>query len=557
MRILALLLAACSAVGQTRRPPPEPASHADGEIVATVSDSAGKPVAGAWVTLHGDSQRSSRTPRQVQRHGATDAAGRVRFHGLPNGSYYPQVTMAGRHDASGSTRVSLEGPEAAGSLELSVVRKPVLTGRVFDEAGTPLDHARVRALYLSEEDGEQRIVHSRSATTDDRGAYRLAFNLPGKYWLMASHSERSFPFGSAPRPTGIVFHPNSLELATAAAIELDFDQQERTLDMTLPAAPATTLAAAIVSGPGGQPCVQCDYSLYKVEGAFEYEVVRGGYARESRFDYSGIPAGQYRIYVEDRGAHPGWWAIGETVVVEGRPAETLIATQPPVEVAGRVVLVDPPPKSPRPRARGGKPLQIELGTQGRPPSYSWMRYGYGHVELDFDQTEFRLDPQPPGQRRFRAWVNGTGGYLARVSRGGRPLASPVVDLSEPGPWDDLELEIRFDAARLWLVVDTPASSPAQPESVYRIQVAADPQANSFGGEAAMVCQPRLPCNTPQLPPGRYRVLAIPGDGRSLRSSRDLKLWRERAAWVRTVDLEPGEELTLQLDLAPPDALEAP
>ena len=57
----------------------------------------------------------------------------------------------------------------------------------------------------------------------------------------------------------------------------------------------------------------------RVEGAREYELVSGSTGRRSGLGYRGIPAGQYRIYLQDNGDYRGWWAISEVTVPEARP----------------------------------------------------------------------------------------------------------------------------------------------------------------------------------------------------------------------------------------------
>ena len=552
---LLLLSLALSAAAQPQRPPgltpQQPKPYADGVVIGTVADSRGEPLAGAWIVLEGHTQ--SEPPERIVRHAATDAAGRVRFTNLANGSYRFRIQMAGRRfDARYSQGISLEGPKAEESFALILKRKPVLTGRILDETGAPLLGARVQLFRRVYQRGEEALRPSHSSSTDDRGVYRIALNEPGRYWLMASHSERSFPFGSAPRSTGVAFYPNAPDLLTATPIDTEYDQEERTLDITLPAAPPTSLTAAIVSGPAGKPCAQCRYSLRKVEGPHEYEIVSGSSGRRSGFNYMGIPAGLYRILVQDRGANQGWWGIGETTVAEGRPAETLVATQPPIPISGAVKLQDPPSEMPPIPPGAGERIRISLQREDGGGFFSMFGPSQNDLQLSMEKPQFQFSPRPPGSHRLHVWVHGANSYLAGISRQGRPLKSPVLDLHRPGPWTGLELTVRFDMTSVRLRIATPGGSPTEDER-YRMAIQPDPESNPFANGHDIVCPPKN-CFLGSLPPGRYRAVALLNQGGPEIHFDDPEVWKKLSPWTETVNLTPGENPTIELTPAPADVL---
>ena len=553
MRTLVLALTVAAAACAQPAQPPEAERHDDGVVTITVKDGKGKPLPGAWVLLESYRSTVSPAPERVRRHAATDAAGRVRFSGLPNGSYSKQVQVAGGQIRQMVPPAHLQGPKAELELELVVRRSPVVTGRVLDEAGVPLVRANVDAFRQPVSEGEADLRLLERATTDDRGIYRMSFHEPGAYFLMASHSERTFPYGSAPRSTGVAFYPNALDLTSAAPVHLDFDQPEHTLDLTLPTAPDTSLTAAIVSGPDGKPCAQCSYTLQKVENGLSYQIASSGMRRDPGLSYQGIPVGAYRILVQDQGANPGWWAISEVAVVEGRPAETLIATQPPITVSGRVVLVDPPARLPQ-LPRAGSPIRVALIPESSGSAGRWMSRGQSSVPLDLDDRDFRFESLPPGRYRFQVNLGGGIGYLAGVSRQGRPIENITLDLSQPGPWDGLELEIRFDLAQLSAQIDDPGAEPGLQYLVVAAPKAGVSPSGSYYSAAQCPAQGR--CSFPPQAPGSYRVVAITGaQYTQLHSFRDSSFLEKLDAWVRPITLAPDEQATIRLTPAPAGALD--
>ncbi|MDA0203738.1 MAG: carboxypeptidase-like regulatory domain-containing protein [Acidobacteria bacterium] len=547
------LFVALVVAARAQQPPPglspqEPKLFSDGVISGTVTDSRSEPLAGAWVVLEGYTR--SEKPERIARHASSDAAGSVRFANLPNGAYRFTAQMAGRHFEWRGPSVTLGGAKAEGRFDLVLPRKPVLTGRIFDEAGFPLERARVQTLRHTFNDGVQFLMRGESAATDDRGIFRIVLREPGRYWLMVSHTERSFPFGSAPRSTGVAFYPNSPDLLTATAVEVAFDQPEQTLDLTLPVAPATALTSAIVSGPAGKPCLQCRYSLRRIEGAFSYEIVGGATSREPGFNYFGIPPGLYRIYVEDQGVNNlGWWGVAETVVADGRPSEALIATQPPMPISGKIVLHEPPSELPELSPEAGDPIRINLGQPNGSDFFSMRGRSRSHVQLPFEEAEFSLGPVPPGRYRFQVSVQGASAYLAGISRQGRPLVSPVLDLSQPGPWTNLELHISFGLASVEIGIAEQGAALGE-EATYRLLIAPDDETNPFGQRWDSTCNGGEHCFSGSLPPGRYRAVAIEQTGASPQNFQNPETWQALGPWVRTFTLTAGENPAVQLTSAP-------
>jgi hypothetical protein len=394
-----------------------------------------------------------------------------------------------------------------------------------------------------------------STTTDDRGSYRISVPEPGRYWVMATHMEASFPLGSAPQATGSVFYPNSPDLLAAQPADLAFDQPETTFDITLPPAPRTELAAGLLAGADGRPCARCAYSLRRVEGAYDYELI--GEAISGRlpgFQYRGIPPGHYRIYVEEQeGDSLGWWAIEDVMLAEDRPLALTITTQPQVAVAGRVTLEDPPPGwIAENRERAGA-VQVQL-TQVGDPFFTMHHAAASRSERSAGESEFTLGPMPPAPFSLQGWVQGTDAYLAGVARQGRGLPAPLLDFSQPGAWTDLELRVRFDMARP--VIRIPAQTAvSETWTMHRIVLVPDPQQNPFGHYMEGYCGPDGVCEVSPLPPGRYwAVVFFQHTGEAI-DFQDPQVRNQLARWAREIDITPGENPAIEVKPVPPEVLE--
>jgi hypothetical protein len=166
-----------------------------GIIVGRVVDGASNsPVISAIVTLTGAGMK----PQRVM----VDGRGRFLFGRLPAGSYTIDATRTGYLDgAYGRVR-----PDGAGSaLELAVGERVVdavvrlwkfgaISGAVTDDAGDPVQYARVQALRRTVIAGRWRLATTgRSANTDERGQYRIAGLPPGDYALVITAMNATIP----------------------------------------------------------------------------------------------------------------------------------------------------------------------------------------------------------------------------------------------------------------------------------------------------------------------------------------------------------------------------
>lgn len=548
------LLATAPAAAQQQAEYSESAT--DGIISGTVQNTRGEPISGAWVVIQGNTRGESR--QRISRHAATNAAGQVRFDSLPNGGYHPSIQHAG-HTVGRRQQQNIEllGDEARASFTLVAQRAPVITGQVFDEAGAPMFRARVQLFRDTVVDGRPTLQMDHSASTDDRGIYRLTTSNPGRYVLMATHTEAAFPRGSAPRSTGLTFFPNSPDLSAAARLDLAFDQPEQRFDITLLPAPATGLGVSVFTGPNARACRNCRYSLRRADGPYVYEIATGATSRSPGFTYGGVPAGAYRILVADYQMHEGWWAVAETTLVEGRATQFEVVTQPPVLLSGRVAVEAPAedlfrrePDQEWDPIRVHANMDDNRGFFGQGPEITWQQ---GITE---DRQEFALGPFPPLRVRPQVSITGGNGYLAAIQRQGRPIPSPVLDLSQPGPWTNLELVVRFDPAQPAVVITTGAGTSLRPR-VYRVLLAPVREANPFGIPANSTCAGPERCDLAPAPPGEYRLVALPQDAPHDFDLNNPQTLERLAPWIRNATLTPGENPPIPLSVAPAELPPSP
>ena len=156
----------------------------------------GRPIAGALVTPFGAAAAAA--PGIVV---MTNASGQFVVRGLRPGNLVLIARKGGYIDASqGQTRAGgFTAPlrVAAGAryldVDIRMWRHGVITGTVLDDAGDPVIGVRVRAYAVVHAGGRTGYTESGSATTDDRGIYRIGQIVPGTYVVAVVSKQTSIP----------------------------------------------------------------------------------------------------------------------------------------------------------------------------------------------------------------------------------------------------------------------------------------------------------------------------------------------------------------------------
>jgi len=185
---LALLLGANSLAAPPTANDAQEASGAGGYKIAgiVVSKADGHRLGRARISL-----KDAKDPHKFQSL-VTAEDGKFEFSGLPVGKYVLEAAKRGfvsssynQHDQS-STAIATGAGLNTENLVLRLTPEAVITGKVLDEVGEPIQSATV-TLYTDDDSAETGKIHQfRSARTDDQGVYEITPVMPGKYFLSVS-----------------------------------------------------------------------------------------------------------------------------------------------------------------------------------------------------------------------------------------------------------------------------------------------------------------------------------------------------------------------------------
>ncbi len=443
------------------RPTPQGAPARDAVSTAAPADTAvirgrvlaadtGRPLRRARVTafaatLGQDSRRTT----------STDADGRFEFTELRPARYRVSVTRGGylpleygqRRPGEQGRPVQVGEQERFDNIDFVLPRMSVITGRVTDETGDPIEGVNVYAMRSMFFEGERKLVpvNSGMTRTDDTGAYRILRLEPGSYAVMASTRE-----------TWVV--NNGTTVTTLGYLPTFF-----------PGVPAPASARRVTVGVG-QEVVGTDFSL-----------VPGRAPRVSgiALDSKGRPFTNVTLQDEVRGVNFGSFGSGPRAVVAADgsftipnvpPAEyTLAASRTPDQVA-----IGPPEAALLPLVVVGDDIEnvILTGSAGGMVEGTVVANGTAPLKMSSVRltvtAPFRTQPPPIllgvfrsssgfgtsaaaddgsftiphvfGRSRFQVTVP-DGWMLDKVEFGGRDITDQPIELRSGEEWRGVQVTI--------------------------------------------------------------------------------------------------------------------
>ncbi len=415
-------------------PPPRGATGwLSGTLVAADT---GRPVRRATVTL-------ASPDSGVRKTATTDEAGAFSFTQLPAGSFtlsatrqgYLDVAFGQRTPGSGrpGTAIQLAAGQKLEDVTLRMPRTGILTGVITDEFGDPMMGMQVRAWRYVKRSGERTLQLAGTATTDDRGIYRITGLLPGEHLVGTGARDTSETMmlevmkmremavelkgvelrgqvyadakptwsyevpairGSAAAKSGYaaVYYPGTLQSSAATAVTLGISEERGGVDMQLQVVPLAQVSGSIIGPDGGLPpggevrLVESGSTLPTAK------VFSGPVRQDGTFTISSVPPGQYTLTARTNQKYQ-MHVVGHDLemAVEGK---TVVLNNFEVGRAGAMKMVD---GQNVPESLWG---QMDLSVDGRPLTNVVLSLQRG---FDVSGT-FAFDgtpPLPPDLSRIR------------------------------------------------------------------------------------------------------------------------------------------------------------
>jgi hypothetical protein len=462
MRLLFVLVIPALAYSQA---PAQPLNcEADGSVVNSLT---GEPIPRARV----ESMIQSRAGTTA------DAAGRWKISGLPCGRVNLSAAKTGFLSSPKPTPV-LSADSPLHDLRLELIPQSVVTGKVLDEAGDPIQNANVLVYTSRVQDGRRSFYPGAGANSNDLGEFRISGLAVGKAILCALGPSQP-PMADPPDGTvlGERCYPGPVEGGGASALNLAAGREAR-VDFTLARVPAARIRGRI-TGVGERTGAMV--SLNPRTGS------RGGVqSRPATMQ----PGGAFEL----RGVAPGAWLL----TVDYWESTTRLSARVPVDVNGVDIdgIVVPLESgfvvtgNVRVAPQTGAPLKPQQIVVSLRPTD--QRSGGGSTQWDKNHTTFTINDVTPGN--YTLYVGAPPPfYLKSAMMGGLDISKEPISLNQAGGAVDVVLA--DDAGILQGRLEDASGDPAS-------------------GMVMLLRDGHPPIPSSVGPDGRFRIAALaPGDYR--------------------------------------------
>jgi len=407
-----------SAGGAAAQPPPQrdrpPDAPGTGIIRGRVFDAGtGQPMRQVRVRTAGPGIPGGRTA-------LTDVQGRYELTRLPPFHYTISAAKPLYVNAIyGQARIGVPGPglqvdvgdgQVVDHVDIRMSRGGVISGRITDEAGEPMNDVQVAVVRMQAVNGLRRPTVVASRVTNDIGEFRLFGVQPGQYYVSAivagSVDVENLPAYAS------TFYPGTTDVAQAQSIAIEPGAVLSGLNMTLLPARAVGISG-VVFDAAQRPVAGGSVFMNSPVSSF-----MGAIKPDGSFSIRNVTPGQYVLRASVPGAPAGESAMLPLSVGDVDIEDIRLAPVKPTIVKGRLV--------------------VDLGATAQPafdafrvtPSPADLSFGTAApgapVQVKPDGTfELRLQPR-------RVLISGTGAggwHVKAVRANGDDITDTGIDIS--------------------------------------------------------------------------------------------------------------------------------
>jgi hypothetical protein len=509
-KLLTIVAFASSAWGQT--------ASVDGVVTNSLT---GSPLARVHVILKDPANKTS-----VQYGAQTTDDGKFSVAGIAPGSYSVSGERVGF--ARGRVYVTLKADDKKSDLEVRLTQVGAITGRVTDAEGEPVERASVIA------EGAEK----KEAGTDENGQFRIGGLAPGKYRVKAAHESSMYRFfmmrpeiradGTTEAFNATTYYPGVLTAKQAGKVEVRPDGESTGIDIQLMGVPFVRVSGKVAGMPRGAP------------QAYAFISWRGGgqgnqLSPDGSFEFWGLDPGKYRLSAS-------WGAPGgeETLLgpqvstptvefeVAGSNVDNIeLRLVPDSDIAGWLEPDAPDANEPTP-PRTVTLRDVSNGSAIGTPA-----------PVGADNT-FKLEKIDAG--KYIVGLSWDSAYVKSMRLGTTETDGDVLDLSNGAAGAELTLVLGTVVGSVSGTVHDDVGNAAES----RVILARDRGEDAIFAFQSFKTKADGTYSFPNVPPGSYKLLAVPED------DADLVLQRygltEYNDVMNSVEINAGDKVPLDLEL---------
>lgn len=520
-------------------------------VTLTAEPSGARQVQNRTGPAPGAGASAARAPKSAPRTIITGADGAFRFENVAEGTY--RISIRGQKMVDGLPaqgmspyQIRVRAGEPVSGLRYSLIPQAVISGRVVDDEGEPLQGVKVVALRRAPP--WERAPYQQagpSSQTDDRGEYRLRNLRPGRYLIQATPAARGALETAENERTALVsaFYPDAGTPQEAVPVSVDAGQEASNVDIRLRRTPVRRVSGRVLL-ENGQPAER--FTVMKIGRDAALESTLSEHVQIGRepgvFVLESVPPGSYTLIarlLDNPNPIVRQTAVAEINVGDSDVEGVELRLHPPSILRGQLRVEGPGAEEARSQLRS-----IYISLLPVPSGMSWFQ-----VSVREDGS-FETSVPGPGRYRFSLFV-GTPMqlYLASVRTSSGADVTREIDLSSGAP-ESVIITMRTDAARI-TAHRAPADQEDEPCNPYyatAVPVSADGPPDR-GPVAAPVDDSGQAVLFP-VPPGEYAIFGVCAPDPAFIYDPDLlESLLQKAEKIR---VQAGEQKTVKLkDAAPP------
>jgi hypothetical protein len=442
---------------------------------------------------------------------------------------------------TGIPNITLKPGQQLRDYNIDLTPRAILSGRVLDENGDPIQGATIESVALPPESSSLfQMINERFSGTDDRGEFRLTIP-PGKYYLKATvyDTPERRNDGSTPPPYSPTYYPSTAAKSRATVVEAVGGHDTSSIEIRMTRQQGLSITGIVTGIPEGnaRPNVQ----LKQVrEGPNRFPNMRDrNIGADGKFSFTGLESATYHVWAtlgNGKGA-----LFSKTVEVKldvSEPPPLTLMLQPGAEVAGTLVIEGDPPDT----AAEKRTVRLDGADD--------MSHAGAEGETD-RQNNFQISGVGGGKYRAHVTPMPENAYVKSIEMDGKPGAANLFEIADGSRAARIKVIVSRGGAQIsGRVVDSDGSRLLTPLALVGLMKSAeDEDVNSSE------VTPDGRYSLKGLPPGKYRLIAI--------NPLEMLNLDDESSWFKQVfgrgeeiELKAGDRITKDVKLLPKEDADA-
>ncbi len=407
-----------------------PAAATTARLEGQVLSQAGEPLrkAKVWLRPSGSSRQNTEVYSDT-----SDANGNFVFDAVPPGSYYLSAERIGfltenygarTANPGRGTVLTLAAGQAVKDLTFKLSPQGVISGRVVDSDGDPLQGFQVRVMKMFRMRGQSRLSVTGGAPTNDQGEFRIANLSPGTYYAVADNpSSRTFNTETVQRARApnrqanvSTYYPSGLDASSATPVEITPGSEIRGIEIQMRSEAVYSIRGVVTDAATGKPVAANLNARSKLNPEFGLGMGLTNSKEDGTFELRNLLPGAYVVAAGMN--NPGAGVASEEITItDSDVAGVKMTLTQGTTMTGTIKVEGADPKAPKNLTRCTIML---LPTDGsiRAPS----------AQPTEDGT-FELRGVVPGKYVVAIYNMPDGMYLKSVRASGQDAARTMIDLT--------------------------------------------------------------------------------------------------------------------------------